>query len=249
MIIYFSATGNCEYAAKRLARATEDRAVSMTEVESITLGGGERLGFVIPTYFWGLPAYAEQFLSRVEIRNAENAYVYLVASYGTTTGQIDGYVDRLLKKKGLRLSASHAINTVDNWTVMFSVVDRDVLFRTLDSEERQIDEVIAAVKANERVFIDKKKKKSKLMCGGARVCYESARKTKHLHVEKSCIACGQCAENCPEKAIEIRNYVPTWVKDKCSMCFRCLHRCPVFAIQYDDKTQKNGQYVHPKTID
>ena len=39
---------------------------------------------------------------------------------------------------------------------------------------------------------------------------------------------------------------PVWVKEKCVMCLGCLHRCPRFAIQYENRTQKHGQYTNPK---
>ena len=38
---------------------------------------------------------------------------------------------------------------------------------------------------------------------------------------------------------------PVWVRDQCAMCLGCLHRCPKFAIQYDGRTQKHGQYTNP----
>ncbi|MCD7807919.1 MAG: EFR1 family ferrodoxin [Erysipelotrichaceae bacterium] len=84
-----------------------------------------------------------------------------------------------------------------------------------------------------------------LLVKAGHAVYEPVRKTKHFHVEKSCIGCGLCAINCPIQAIEIKNNRPKWIKDKCVMCLRCLHHCPTFAIQYENATQKHGQYHHP----
>lgn len=58
MIFYFSATGNNKYLAERIAAATGDYLVSITEcVKSGRYGfavqRGEAVGFVTPTYFWG----------------------------------------------------------------------------------------------------------------------------------------------------------------------------------------------------
>jgi Fe-S-cluster-containing hydrogenase component 2 len=78
-----------------------------------------------------------------------------------------------------------------------------------------------------------------------RKMYEKARKTEHLHVLDSCISCNLCSKDCPVNAIEMVDNKPVWTVDKCVMCLRCLHRCPTFSIQYDDKTQNNGQYTNP----
>ena len=54
MIIYYSATGNCKYVAKKIADKTRDIAVSMIgHNDSIYLKKGESLGIVVPVHFWG----------------------------------------------------------------------------------------------------------------------------------------------------------------------------------------------------
>ena len=64
MIIYYSATGNCKYVAKKIADKTRDIAVSMIGHDySIYLKKGESLGIVVPVHFWGLPAFVTDFLS------------------------------------------------------------------------------------------------------------------------------------------------------------------------------------------
>ena len=74
--------------------------------------------------------------------------------------------------------------------------------------------------------------------------YGTMRKTSHFHVEDTCIGCGLCARNCPISAIDMVKQKPAWNREQCVMCLSCLHHCPKFAIQYDNKTKKHGQYVH-----
>ena len=245
MILYFSATGNCEFVAKQIASAIGDKAVYLKDTNGqVALKPNEALGMVVPTYFWGLPKIVEDFLQNVNIKCDGDPYIFCVATYGTTTGQIDYFANKILHKKGLKLNASFSIKTVDNYTVMFSVNDKNQISQMLKEEARQILEVIEVIKQRQKVFINKDKK-SLFMCRGARFFYEKARKTKHFNVDQKCISCGLCAKNCPEGAIKMIEGKPHWIKQKCTLCFKCLHRCPKFAINYDNKTQGNGQYIHP----
>lgn len=245
MIIYFSATGNCKYIAEKIAYETNDISISMQEIgKVIKLKDNENLGIITPTYFWRLPTYVEEVLNNIQINNASKAYIYCIATYGTTSGQTDYYIKKILKKKKLILSASYNIKTVDNWTVMFDLTNKDEINNILLSEKEQVENIVELIKNKETIFINKDKKPL-FLCNGAKKYYDKARKTSHLHVDDNCINCGLCVKNCPMNAIEIKEKIPIWLKEDCTMCFGCLHNCPTFAIQYDDKTKKNGQYIHP----
>ena len=50
---------------------------------------------------------------------------------------------------------------------------------------------------------------------------------------------------CPFSAIVLRGGMPAWKKEQCVMCLSCLHHCPKFAIQYENRTKKHGQYTNP----
>lgn len=246
MIIYFSATGNSEFVADKIADVTNDTAFSITEIKNkIVLKDGEQLGIVTPTYFWGLPSYVNEFMGNIQIENADNSYIYYIATYGTTAGQADYYIKKHLKNKGLTLNASYGIKTVDNWTVWFDVNDKNKIQEISDEEDKQINQIIEPVIGQKRVFISKDKKPLWL-CAFAQVFYKSARKTSHLKVSDDCIGCAICESLCPVQAIKIIDNKPQWITDRCSMCFKCLHNCPEFAINYDNKTQKHGQYKHYK---
>lgn len=87
MIYYFTATGNDQHVAERIAEATGDRLASITECLwngtcSCVLEDGEGLGFVVPTYFGGLPSVVVEFLERLSVEGA-SPYVFLVGTFGT----------------------------------------------------------------------------------------------------------------------------------------------------------------------
>lgn len=245
MILYFSATGNSKYVATQVAVATNDSVKSITDItDNICLQPGESLGIVIPTYFYWVPNIVQTFLENTKIECDEDTYIYCIATCGGTSGQASQQVGRLLKKSGKYANAYFDIVMPDNWTPMFDANNKKKIAKVMENEKPQLDKIIGHIKNKE----NGKFAKHTLPFALAKfisLFYETSRKTTHLHVEEHCVGCGKCANDCPVKAIEIKEGKPVWVKDKCTMCLGCLHKCPTFAIQYGKNTKKHGQYIHP----
>ena len=85
MILYFSATGNCQYVAARLAQADGQSTLSIVDCirENRYAFADETIGIVSPTYDWGLPNIVREFLEKASF---QTEYLYFVATYGTTPG-------------------------------------------------------------------------------------------------------------------------------------------------------------------
>lgn len=249
MIFYFSATGNCKHVAKQIADG--DRLIPIADCMKcgkmdFSLGEDENLGFVLPTYFWGLPSIVEDFLNGLTLHGNGKHYTYLVATYGTTTGQMAGMADKILKGKGIPLDARFSVKMPDTWTVMFDLSDKEKVAAQNAAAETEIRKIAEQVKR--RISGDHIKAELPYVIAACfHPAYENARKTKHLSVADSCVGCGLCAKKCPVQAIEMQGGRPVWVKDQCVMCLGCLHRCPKFAIQYENQTRKHGQYRNPDT--
>lgn len=247
MVFYFSATGNCKYVAERIAGG--DRLIAVADCmkngeTDFTLAENENVGFVFPTYFWGLSSIAEEFLKRLTLDRHGRHYVYLVATYGTTTGQMAGMADRILKSRGFPLDARFSVKMPDTWTVIFDLSDQAKVAARNAAAEKEIQRIAGQVKekAHGNYIRDEL---PYFMAACFHPVYENARKTRHLSAEDSCVGCGLCAKKCPMQAIEMRNGKPVWTKERCAMCLGCLHRCPKFAIQYGSRTKKHGQYQNP----
>lgn len=244
MIFYFSATGNSRHAAKRIADATGDRIISITEclkkgIFDFTADNGETIGFALPVYNFGLPVTVVDFISSLNLSGG--GYVFTLVTYGGFSGGASKMLKALLKEKGIKPDAQYSVRMPDTWTPVYDLSDKEKVNETNRKADIKIGGIIRKINKKAKGNFDSRRIPfGDKFYGG----YEEMRKTSTLCVSNNCIGCGLCAEQCPTEAIEIQNEKPVWVKDKCAMCLGCLHRCPEFAIQRGNKTAVHGQYTH-----
>ncbi len=245
MIFYFSATGNSRYVAERIATATGDETISITDCckKERFEYTAQTVGIIRPTYAWGLPSIVQEFLQKLTLHN-QPSYLWFVATYGTTPGQTGRFAEDILKHNGLTVSAKFSVRMPDTWTPIFNLSNKEKVQRINDAAEPQIDRIIQQIQNRASGNFMQHKTPLLLAKPVYAIEYPSMRQTHHFHVEDNCIGCGLCSRNCPVSAIQLQNKKPVWVKDQCVMCLSCLHHCPKFAIQYGNRTQKHGQYRH-----
>lgn len=124
MIYYFSATGNSQHVATRIAEALGTQAQSIETADTtITLADSKPLGFVTPTNWNELPVLVREFIRKAEIRLAKDNYVFAIATYGFLQGFVCEDARRELKRKGIVMNAGFSVKMPDNWTPMFDLSD------------------------------------------------------------------------------------------------------------------------------
>ena len=65
MIFYFSGTGNSAWAARQLARLTDDEAYDIISLkEQPNIDHAKQIGFVFPVYAWGAPEVVVEFAKK-----------------------------------------------------------------------------------------------------------------------------------------------------------------------------------------
>ena len=252
MIFYFSATGNSKYAAERIASATDDRTIFLRDAVrsrsyQYDVSRETRIGFVVPVYFQGLPSIVTFFLDKLRLTGYTDQYVYVVLTCGQSTGDAAGQMAKLLKKKGVTLSAQFGVPTVDNYIPMFKIVDEKTMNEQLDQADEYIDDAARAIRAMGIGDYNRCSGKAPgLRTAAAYPVYANGRSTKPFVVTEECIKCGLCQEICACGAITLFGGTPEWTKPHCVMCLACLHRCPVQAIHWKHASENNGRYYNPR---
>lgn len=243
MIYYFSGTGNSKWIAQEVAKATQDRAISIVEAVKrpvkLQTEAAEVFGLVFPVFAWRLPLPVRNFLKN---RKKTAAYSFAVA---TCEGE---YGDAFKEAAALYpFDSCYALAMANNYFLYpwedTSDVHRRQLITAAQAEIKTIAQRIhtrasdpppewlrgpgAALKTN--------------LIGPAFMATRSDRK---FFVEKEkCISCGLCAENCPLHDIRLTDGKPVWQHQKCVHCCACIANCPVQAIEYGRQTVGKPRYT------
>ena len=249
MIFYFTGTGNSLYVAQKLHENEEGELIDMADALSknqfeYKIKGDEKIGFVFPVYFYGLPTIVSEFIGQLAIESDSKHFIYSVITYAGSIGNADKMLEKLLKKVNLHLNSSFSIIMPNNYNIMSDLPDKEKQNKVLQNAEKEIEKVGKLLRAN---------KKGNFAHHGyfpvftpiAYSLYGIFRKTKKFYATDACTSCGICEEICPSKTIQLTSGKPEWINEKCSHCSGCINRCPAEAIQYGNSTKKRGRYVNP----
>lgn len=240
MILYFTGTGNSRWVAERLADATRDVAIALTDyIRRGTVPQGladaDAVGVVFPIHSWYAPRLLADYLSRLQLPHG--SYRYAVCTCGDDVGK---GMERLAKR--FPLDAAWSVAMPNTYVPMFNL-DEDALCRTKIMQARRAVALIAeAVIARKRVW--------QVHEGGAAwlktyvlnpLFVRFIIEAKGFSVDEGCISCGVCGNACPVENIRLVDGRPVW-GEACVHCMACLHACPQEVIQYKRATQKKGRY-------
>lgn len=253
-LYYFSGSGNSLYNARRIAAELGD-----TEVVSIPKAlreerapAGGRIGFVFPTYAYGLPRMVREFAERVELPEA--GYLFAVASCFGIPGPVLRQLDRLLRKKGRRLDAGFVV--ADPRSSLIQDPDNDALQRFMirinrgkrpEASRDRLKEIAAAAAAEKRLPLESGNRLTNTV-GGLMNLVAVGRFREmavNFHAGDACSGCGTCARVCPRGNISIEEGGPVW-GDDCEMCHACLHWCSRQAVEYGEVSRGKPRYRNPE---
>lgn len=242
-VYFYTGTGNSLRIAEKIAQQLQE-----CEVVAITLNtdivipeGYDRIGFVFPVYFQGIPKILMDFLGNARFPKQGQTYYFSVATYGKLHGNALSWMDTLLNNKGIKLDYGKNLKMFSNYVVLYNM-SRDIEKITEQSE----------VMGN-YIASDINKKKTNTVSRGNSILNwyykkQIRRLSKldvHFSVSDSCISCGRCAEVCAARNIIMEDGKPKF-QHHCNQCMGCIQFCPKKAINYKNITHNRRRYTHPK---
>jgi NAD-dependent dihydropyrimidine dehydrogenase PreA subunit/flavodoxin len=249
IIYYFTGTGNSLAAAKKIAGALDDCELvpiaSLQKTSGDIVPQAERVGFICPVYFSGLPAMVAAIAGRLDPVMAK--YVFAVVTHGGGGGSAAlRQLDNILQKTGRGLDAGFEVPMPGNYILMYSAPEGKKRDEILSKAGEEIAGITGPVSRCESRALPASLIPSVLHT----LLYPWF--TSHVHtddrkftVTDKCTSCGTCAAVCPAGNIEMIKGRPVW-KHHCELCCGCIHHCPVQAIQAGAGTEKRVRYRNPE---
>lgn len=247
IIYYFTGTGNSLAIAKDIKAQLPD--AELVEIKKGVPADqeiqAETLGIVYPVYCWGPPRLVADFLKGLKV--SKTTYVYCVASYGGLLGYSNVFIEKVLKEKGILLSAGFAVKMPGNFIPMYNVPSDKKIEKMFSEKNKKVNQIAEIVKNKKAFTIEKsmsfvgKFLTAKVYPNGIQDMKKFGEK---FSVDDSCNGCGICSQICPSANIVMKDNKPQWLKD-CEACLACIHWCPQKAIQSGKKTEDKKRYHHP----
>ena len=248
MIFYFTGTGNSKWVAEFLAQELNDQLRfipdEMDGNMTYTLREGERLGFVFPTYGWGVPPFVEKFIEKMQVNNV--TYLYFVTTCGDDTGMTAEIFCQDIARKGWKCKLGYAVQMPESYVCLpgFDVDPKNKEERKLTEVPNRlsmiVDDILDGRGGFDTIPGPMKWAKSHIV----RPFFNKFLVTpKYFKTNGECTGCGTCVKSCPFNNITLTgaNY-PLW-HERCVQCMRCYHSCPQRAIEWGWFTKGKGQYL------
>ncbi len=248
-IYYFSGTGNSLKVAQDLAEMLEDaELIPIAKIwqEKNIESKNEKIGFIFPLYYSGLPKIVHDFIDKLNISRT-NYFFTVVTSTGDINEQSLQQLDRLLKEKSKKLNAGFYVNMPNNYIIGFNIHSKERQEDFFENANKQIKTIYESVNNQEdnltQEILEKDVKRSAKINKNFRDSVNESDKT--FNVNENCNNCGICEKVCPVNNIILVKGIPEW-QHKCQQCLACINFCPEKAIQYGNQTIKTGRYHHPE---
>lgn len=239
LLYCFTGTGNSLQISKEIQSSLENCKIEPIGKEASSPNKYNRIGFVFPIYYWGLPVQVEQFITNLNLSQNKDTYFFAIATCGEKVGNAFSTIQDLLSEKGVDLHYSEKIIMPDNYILLYETKNESAASK--EQYETHIKSINENIINQNRTTVEKKKISSYLIHKFAIKRFSNTANKFNIN---GCIGCGICEKVCPAKNITMNEGKPKF-SQQCEQCTACIQYCPKNAINYKKSTQSRKRYKNP----
>lgn len=247
MVLYFTGTKNSEYAAKRIAKITNDECINLfTRLKNNDFGeiySEKPFVVVSPTYCWQIPHILRDWLKKAKLSGSGD--IYFAMTCGGEIGNAPKYLKKLCAEIEKNYKGCAEIVMPENYVAMFAVPEREEALKIVENAEPVIEKTAKFILNGKDIPEKRAGIIDKVKSGVVNdVYYPVYLHSKKFTVSDKCISCGRCEKVCVMNNIKITDGKPKW-GDNCTHCMACICLCPAETIEYGSASVGKPRYTCP----
>ncbi len=250
-IYYFTGTGNSLKIAKEISDKLGDcelipiaRERKRKNITPTT----EKVGFVFPLYYYGLPKIVKDFLQKIDL-NLTRYHFAVITRAGDEDGSCFYQLRNIFNSKSKTLDLEFAIMMPNNFIIGYPAPteeEQKELFENASKNVKKVSELIKQNKSYQAKARDQKYYRRFKRINENFHDLVNASDDK-FYIDENCTSCGICERICPVNNIILIDGKPQWQHD-CQQCLSCINYCPEKAIKYQGKRVYDDRYHHPEIL-
>ena len=238
-ILYFSATGNCLYAAKRLGG--ELWSIPQLQKNGVYEITGDAVGIICPVYGFTVPNLVKEYLEKAVIKAD---YVFSIMTFGNIALAALTQMKQLLEKRGVQPHYLNEIRMVDNYLPLFEIASQLQMNKDAGIESK-INAIVNDIKARKRMLVHHGGLQ-RFISHAVSALWENKKtvnkRDRNFIVNELCNGCGTCRHVCPTG--NIAGTGKPEYQHNCEFCLACIHLCPKNAIHLKNEKSER-RYRNP----